>query len=305
MDTDPRLKELAARLAAGTQSPEERLGRTVSFVENACHYSLQVGKFRTRQPLAEFLFDKKRGYCQYFAGAATVLLRLQGVPARYVTGFEVQEGNRVGDHYVVREADAHAWVEAYVPGKGWVEADPTPGAEYRALHSDLRSGWLETAWEWLRSQLTELSIRIRGGDWMAAPRWLWKQIKTLAHRLFTWQVGLGVLVGLVALVFVLARRRRTASGRRVPPFPSQEPERVSAELAALLGQLDSLWARRGFVRPPSRAPLEHLDSIPPEKMPPALREAGRKTVECFYRSCFGGARVHPEEIRELQRSLKQ
>ena len=67
------------------------------------------------------------GYCQHFAGAAALLLRLAGVPARVVTGFAT--GQRVGaDRYDVRDLDAHEWIEAYFPGVGWVPFNPTPAA---------------------------------------------------------------------------------------------------------------------------------------------------------------------------------
>jgi len=88
--TDSRLKETAQRLAAGTSSTAERVQRTVNYLQAQCHYSLKVGRFHSQQPVAEFLFEKKQGYCEYFASAAAVLLRLEGIPSRYVTGFNIQ-----------------------------------------------------------------------------------------------------------------------------------------------------------------------------------------------------------------------
>ena len=130
-DTDARLRELAAKLAHGAATPDECIHRTFAYLAGECHYSLEVGTFHSRQPVAEFLFEKKRGYCQYFASAAALLLRLEGVPCRYVTGFNVQEDNRQGDHYVVREMDAHAWIEAYDPRRGWLELDHGTWRRYR------------------------------------------------------------------------------------------------------------------------------------------------------------------------------
>ena len=77
-------------------------------------------------PYAAFLFKTKTGYCQHFAGAMAVLLRFNGIPARVAVGFTT--GEKVDDGtYVVTRNDAHAWVEAYFPGVGWVPFDPTPG----------------------------------------------------------------------------------------------------------------------------------------------------------------------------------
>ena len=138
---DPRVRVLAGTLAADARSGPARLRNTIDWMQKGYAYSLDVGRFETADPLAEFLFDKKRGYCEYFATAAAVLLRLQGIPTRYVKGFAVGPQNlvpgRLGveDHYVVREQDAHAWVEAYIEGVGWVEADPTPPVGFAEVHT--------------------------------------------------------------------------------------------------------------------------------------------------------------------------
>jgi len=116
---DPRLRELAERLRKDAD-PAERVRRTLSHLETTCTYSLKVGQFVSKDPVGEFVFDKRRGYCEYFASAAALLLRLEGVPARYVVGYSVRPENLEGGHYVVREADAHAWVEAWLDGPGWV-----------------------------------------------------------------------------------------------------------------------------------------------------------------------------------------
>ncbi len=75
-----------------------------------------------------FLFDARSGFCQQYSGAMALLLRMGGVPARVVTGFAPGAYNRKADQFVVRDLDAHSWVEAYFPGLGWVTFDPTPSA---------------------------------------------------------------------------------------------------------------------------------------------------------------------------------
>jgi hypothetical protein len=79
-------------------------------------------------PLESFLFTDKRGYCQQFAGAMALLLRLGGVPARVAAGFTSGQYDRNLKRYVVSDYDAHAWVEAWFPGYGWVRFDPTPAS---------------------------------------------------------------------------------------------------------------------------------------------------------------------------------
>jgi transglutaminase-like putative cysteine protease len=131
---DPRVVDLAHRLALGAADPGGRLRATVGHLRTGYRYTLAPGRFRPDgDPLAEFLFEKKEAYCEYFASAAVVLLRLQGVPARFAKGLAVGPQNEVGGGlHVVRESDAHAWIEAWLPGEGWVEEDPTPAGALEA-----------------------------------------------------------------------------------------------------------------------------------------------------------------------------
>ncbi len=93
---------------------------------NRYQYTTEVGA-PGREPLLEFLFHTHKGYCQHFAGAAALILRSAGVPTRVVVGFAT--GEPIGhDTYAVRDEDAHAWIEVYFPGVGWVPFNPTPSA---------------------------------------------------------------------------------------------------------------------------------------------------------------------------------
>jgi transglutaminase-like putative cysteine protease len=302
-NTDPRLREIARRLAADAPSPDLRLLATLAFLERECRYSLDVGAFHSRQPVAEFVLEKKRGYCEYFASAAAVLLRLGGVPARYVKGFEVRDGNRLGDHYVVREADAHAWVDVYLPGRGWMEADPTPAAEYEETHAGLGTGPWASALEWVSATLMELRARLGLGDIRSLVEWLWGRARVAIDRIFgrTWPLGLVFLIGL-AIVRAFRRTRLGPGAPRARRRSANDP--TAAELLALVRRLDAAFERRGLRRPPSRAPLEHLDAVPPAKVPPELLAAGRRVVDCYYRARFGGAAIAPAEIATLDAQLR-
>ncbi len=306
-DTDPRLRTLATQLATRAPSPEERVQLTVSYLHQRCHYSLEVGKFHSAQPVAEFLFEKRRGYCEYFASAAAVLLRLEGVPCRYVTGFNVQEGNRQAGHFVVREADAHAWVEAYAPGQGWLEVDPTPEDEYQALHRDVQGGWLDEAMEWLETEAGEIAIRLRGGDLGAGFRWVWLQIKTALWLLLVAKARLSflVLALLLGVVAYLKRRRRRAISSGDWTAKGQPRTAVPPELVSLMATLDRHWARWGVARPAWRAPLEHLTSLPPDRISPELVEAARGIILYCYACLFGGASVEKAMVRQMRAKWEQ
>ncbi len=123
-DTDPRVKFLAASLtgrdASDTIKRVLRLFRTGGF-----RYSLSPGTYNKKNGVAEFLFERKVGFCEHYAAACALLLRAAGVPARVVIGYQGGELNKVGNYVIVRQSDAHAWCEAYVDDTGWIRIDPT------------------------------------------------------------------------------------------------------------------------------------------------------------------------------------
>lgn len=106
--------------------PYEQTLRIERYLRANFHYSLQVPPSSFMSPIAAFLFDTHTGYCQHFAGAMALLLRLNGIPSRVAVGFIT--GNLVDKQtYEVTTNNAHSWVEAYFPGQGWLPFDPTPG----------------------------------------------------------------------------------------------------------------------------------------------------------------------------------
>jgi transglutaminase-like putative cysteine protease len=257
-------------------------------LESNCTYSLKVGAFRSADPVGEFVFDKRRGYCEYFASAAVLLLRLQEVPARYVVGYSVRPSNLEGDHYVVRAADAHAWVEAFLPDRGWVEVDPTPAAQFEAMREPIRGGLWAGGWERIKTWAAELLAMIRQGGILAALR----------------RGGLPILGAALAIAIVvwsirIGRRqlRKFLEGRRRKEDVAVEVDPVPAELRDLMRRLDALWKKSGHPRPASRAPLEHLRGLPP------AAQVGGDLVEEFYRCRYGGSALSPEAIAGLKKGL--
>jgi transglutaminase-like putative cysteine protease len=130
-----RTYALAQRLRAGAANPyqymraiERHLRRNFAYTERPR---------RSAVPLAAFLFVARAGYCQQFSGAMALLLRMGGVPARVAAGFSPGVLDAQRHEYVVRDVDAHSWVEVYFPGIGWVTRDPTPAvAPARSQTSD-------------------------------------------------------------------------------------------------------------------------------------------------------------------------
>src|SRR5262249_40445382 len=91
-------------------------------------YTLQLPRTVPKDPLADFLFARKQGHCEYFASSMAVMLRTLGIPSRVVNGFRTTEFNDLTSTYVIRASSAHSWVGAYFPGYGWISFDPTPAA---------------------------------------------------------------------------------------------------------------------------------------------------------------------------------
>jgi protein-glutamine gamma-glutamyltransferase len=117
---------LAQRLARGARTPYAYLKRVMAFLANG--YTYDEYPPPTQYPLETFLFLNKIGYCQQFAGSMALLLRMGGIPARVATGFATGTYDSATKHWLVSDIDAHAWVEAWFPGYGWVTFDPTPAA---------------------------------------------------------------------------------------------------------------------------------------------------------------------------------
>ena len=90
-------------------------------------YTEQPGPSGFEPPLVDFILRTHRGYCQHFAGAMALMLRLLGVPARVAAGFTTGEWDPKEHEWVVTDHNAHTWVEVYFPGYGWIPFDPTPG----------------------------------------------------------------------------------------------------------------------------------------------------------------------------------
>lgn len=104
-----------------------------------------------RYPILHFLGEGKlAGHCEYFASSLTLLLRSLDIPARYVVGYNASEKNPWGDYLIVRDRDAHAWVEVYVNGV-WEVYDPTPAAELEQNHPEgFKTPTFEAIWDYLK-----------------------------------------------------------------------------------------------------------------------------------------------------------
>ncbi|OUD12638.1 transglutaminase-like domain-containing protein [Thioflexithrix psekupsensis] len=151
-DEQAVFNELVAQLALKEKSPEEIIKTINAYFSNHFYYSLLLSAptySANMTPLRNFLFHKKAGHCEYFATATVLLLRAAGLPARYATGFAVEEYSELEKAYLVRKRHAHAWGLVYVDGH-WQEIDTTP-AVWLEKEAERAAWWqpLYDVWSWL------------------------------------------------------------------------------------------------------------------------------------------------------------
>ncbi len=121
-----RVRELAARVTRGAETPYEKALRIEAYLRANYQYDPYVSTPpEGRDAVDYFLFDAPGGFCTYYASAMTVMLRAEGVPARVASGYLMGEYDRQEGAYRVQGAASHTWVEVYFPGYGWVEFEPT------------------------------------------------------------------------------------------------------------------------------------------------------------------------------------
>jgi transglutaminase-like putative cysteine protease len=124
----PRIVTLSRQLTEGLGDEGRKARALERFFRENYQYALEDLPVGGNDPLADFLFEVRRGNCEYFASALAIMLRTLGIPARVVNGYLGGEWNPYGEYYLIRQSNAHSWVEAYLPGQGWVTLDPTPSA---------------------------------------------------------------------------------------------------------------------------------------------------------------------------------
>lgn len=130
---DPRVAALAQQLARNETNDFDRaevIWRHFS-ISNGFVYDTETAPASDHDAVADFLFNSKRGFCEQFASSMAVMLRAVGIPSRVAVGFTA--GRNTGDYRTITSQDAHAWVEVYFGGLGWVPFDPTPLSDGRGI----------------------------------------------------------------------------------------------------------------------------------------------------------------------------
>lgn len=269
-------------------------------------------------PTEWFIFERRAGHCEYFASALAAMCRSVGLPARVVTGYVAAEWNAASGHYVVRESNAHAWVEVSIGAGQWRVFDATPGDAMAALHQSPR-GWLDqildvvgAAEHWWLTYIVTFS---QNGEREAAGG----EIPSLLRRLIgdpregletikstTWDdaaryatIALVVISLALAAFFVL----RSASASAAAMIARAWPRKASAgdpRAHLVYRQLLRTLARRGIPKPAWQPPMDFAETV----HDPALAELVRRVARSVYAATFGGADIPPDEWRRMEREVR-
>ncbi len=268
VDMPTRIGGLARTWAGSLEDPVAQAKVVELRLRTDYSYDLESPSGAAPNPLDHFLFESKRGHCEFYSTAMAMMLRSLGIPSRNVTGFIGGTYNRFGKFYAVRQGDAHSWVEAYLPDRGWTRFDPTPPgdaaprSEISGVLAFVRDVLEAAAQRWnrhiigydLKQQIQILRSFNRDTDVPGASK-IFNAI-TSSPRRAAMLVG-GVI--LIVLSIILWRRRKRGSG---DPTDTKTAEEIAAiRVVELYRALEIALAMVGMPRPASTPPLRHARAV--------------------------------------------
>jgi hypothetical protein len=289
-----RTFDLADEITRGLTNDYDKALAIQQYLAKNYTYTLELADPGKTEAVEFFLFDRKKGHCEYFASAFAVLARAAHIPVRQVNGFLGGEWNEYQGYVAVRAGDAHSWDEVFFPGQGWVTFDPTPAS------SELGRGG--TGWRARLGRFVD-TLRFQWTKWvieydLIAQLALFKDIgSAIKHGALAlkevivraiWPIaGLGAAIVLV--VVVLRRRRRADS---LLPTRAIARPRERSGIARSYDQVTRALSRAGFARDPATTPRELAarDGLPAA---PQLREL----VDLYYAAEWGLRRDPAAERR--------
>jgi len=293
-----RVQDLASEIVPRGGGPYARALAIEDFLKSEYEYSLDVPPLPAGEDAVDFfLFEHRRGYCEHFATAYAVLCRMVGIPSRVVTGYSTGDYNPFTGLYEVSLDDAHAWVEIYLEGIGWVTREPTPGFNMPEPDSGAGALWaFHDFFSWVGRNLSALLP----GPLRSALKTGLAAVATAASALvdgLLYSVSeapwLLLLLVLVLSLFPLARtvrRRRRAKG---PPQAVSDGPLLA--MRDFLGTLDSL----GIARDPSQTAGEFMGGL--SAVMPGLDLSCELLL--FERARYGNSPLGEDDAGRLRRGL--
>ena len=302
-DRNPRSVALGREIGAAAPDARAAVAAALErFRRGGFVYTMQPQRLGA-DPVDEFLFGTRAGFCGHYASAFVTLMRAAGIPARVVTGYQGGDWNPFGGYFLVRQSHAHAWAEVWIDSEGWTRVDPTavvaPG-RLTGDTADVLAGALGGSGRLLRG-LPWLTTLAQG--WDALDSW-WqddvvgftfkRQLDLLGRLGFDERDGrwFGVLLagGGIAWAALIAwsQRQRLA------------PVRVDPAARAWL-RLGRRLARVGLARRPHEGPLDYAERVAAAR--PALAKPMRRLAREYARLRYGGG-ANPAALRSFERSVR-
>lgn len=306
---------LAREVGRQAKTPYEVAVAVERHLRETYRYSLDVGTAVSVSPVDDFLFARKTGYCEHYATAMVVMLRILGIPARLVTGFLHGEWNEFGNYYTVRQRDAHAWVEVLFPRSGWMTFDPTPSvpatgsnplwSRLGSVVDSIRLKWdrLVILYSFRDQMAIAQDIRERGDTvrlqvirflatvfrWAAAGRARVAELLGASDWPLVMVILTGCL-GLAALVAVVRLGGRLWNGRR--RLRLYTPGQATA--MRVYGRMLRLLESRGVSKAAGAAPLEFARLV--NRVWPDANPFVEPLTELYCRIRFGNAPLSSEDL---------
>jgi protein-glutamine gamma-glutamyltransferase len=317
---DSRIPRLAQEVTASSGSAYDKAVALEHYLATSFGYTLQLPLTSPVDPVANFLFERKRGHCEYFASSMALMLRTLQIPSRVVNGFRTGEFNDLTSKYVVHASDAHSWVEAYFPGQGWITFDPTPAAPPLAHNRwDRAMLYLDAAasfWrEWVvnydathQKSLGQDAARntrslLDSGRWWVRRHYLvlLNSAQRVHDRIWQSPGRWGMAGVFFAVCLLLLSNTRTiwmsARNRRLRAHPERAP-RFAATI--WYEQMTRSLARRGWSKSPVQTPQEFTAAIEDER----LRERVEKFTRHYESARFGNSAEDAQRLPQLYEEIK-
>jgi hypothetical protein len=289
-----RLRAWLETVVAGETNPERIARKIEGFLSRNFKYTLGAPPLSRFDPIGDFVLKQKEGHCERFAATLALLLRMENIPSRVVTGYLPRQRGGLNGWHTVRFSDAHAWTEAYLEGKGWVTLDATPAAGRFESGISWRdwSDALDLAWNLNIVNFSGVSQRyLLSGSLLWAARFA-----SLARKNVLVPAGLAGL----ALLAVFGREYWTNRLRRPGSGGMWSPEQVQA--SHYYGRMLRAAARQGFHRAEQQTPLEFLGRIGAAS-PSWLAEA-RIITAAFCESRYGNQILTAARQSEIEGALQ-
>jgi protein-glutamine gamma-glutamyltransferase len=316
-------KSLPARIAAlalewtrGKKTDEEKARALVDHLHHDYQYDINSPSGGKSQPLDHFLFESKRGHCEFFSTAMAIMLRQLNIPSRNVTGFVGGTYNRFGHYYAVREGDAHSWVEAFLGDNDrglWATFDPTPPAGAQPLENTtgafvfMRDLVEALSQRWNRYVVGyDLRTQVRIYEDLALRFDKFGSLRGASHGLFAGKgrtpLFAATALALLAVAYALWRRGRLALGSGSKPPRSSVDARI-VDAAALYRALETALRTQGLTRPAALPPLRYAEQIVERNHPLAAETLA--LTEMYLERRFGHADLTEADKRDFERRVRQ